>query len=464
MLPIVAIIGRPNVGKSTLFNRLVGTREAITADFAGTTRDRLYSKCKWNDYEFVLIDTAGIEDTKSKNSSYAKINIDVQEQVDLAIEEADLILFIVDSQTGTTNEDIFAIKKIKRSGKPFIIAANKYDNDRFMSNVSEFYKLGVNEIVKVSAISGRSTGDLLDLLVNKLTDLEISERRSVATIAQEGVNVAVVGRPNVGKSSLFNAITGSTAAVVSEIAGTTRDTKTTALKTEKGVINFIDTAGIRKRGKVGKMTGKDKTKTGQIEKYSVLRSFKAIENADIALILIDAHDGITAQDLHIAGFAKEQLKGVILVINKWDIVSEEEKNMTNYLNYVKREVPFLPFASVIFVSAKTGKNVDKITDLIHQVWENRQKHISTGELNSILGDEILKNPPKAMKNILPKINYLTQAEINPPTFVFFTNHPELIHFSYKRFLENRIRDKWGFEGTPISIVFKKKNVDRKKEN
>ena len=463
MLPIVAIIGRPNVGKSTLFNRLVGARQAITADLAGTTRDRLYSKCSWRDSEFILIDTAGIEDTRIKESAYSKINSDVQEQVELAIEEADLILFIVDAQIGTTNEDIFAVSKIKKSKKPFILVANKFDNNKFLSNVSEFYKLGVEEIIPISAISGRSSGDLLDAITNKLSKIKPLPILEQKNIKVSGINVAIAGRPNVGKSSLFNAITGSSTAVVSEIPGTTRDTKTTTLTTDKGIINFIDTAGIRKKGMVGKTTGKEKKKTGQIEKYSVLRSFKAIESSDIVLILIDAYEGITAQDLHIAGFALEQSKGIVLVINKWDIVNEEEKDMSKYLGYIKKEVTFLPFAPVLFVSAKTRKNIDKITNLIFEVWNNRQKHISTGELNSVLGDEILKNAPKAKKNILPKINYITQAEVNPPTFIFFTSHPELIHFSYKRFLENRIREKWGFEGTPINIIFKRKNIDRKKD-
>lgn len=454
MLPIVAIIGRPNVGKSTLFNRIIGKRKAVTADLAGTTRDRLYSEANWNDVNFILVDTAGIEVGNELDPSYKHLDNDVQEQVLLAIDEADILLFITDVKTGPTEQDMRAMKIINRSKKPFIVAANKYDSEKYLANVSELYQLGAADIIPIAALTGRGTGDLLDVIANQARKITPTKEVNLESI--EGINVAIAGRPNVGKSSLFNAILGNKLAVVSNIAGTTRDFTISTLKNDKGVINFIDTAGIRRRGKVGKTTG---THTeGQIEKYSVLRSFRAAENADIVLILIDPTEGLTAQDLHIAGFARDEHKGIILVVNKWDIVDEDEKDMAQYLAYLHSKISFLSYAPVVFVSAKTGKNLQKLPDLIFEIAENRARRIATPELNLLLGDDILKKSPKAVKGKLPKINYITQADINPPTFVFFANHPELIHFSYKRYLENRIRERWDFEGTAINIVVKRKNV------
>jgi GTP-binding protein len=453
MLPVVAIIGRPNVGKSTLFNRITGTKQAVTADLAGTTRDRLYSKCSWQNNDFILVDTAGIEVGDVKDSVYAKLDSDVQDQVLLAVEEADLILFIVDVRVGITDQDLKAIKIVHRSKKPFVLAANKFDSDKYLSELTDLYKLGVDEIIKISAITGRGTGDLLDIITNKLENVEVTEKD--IDLEVEGIRVSIAGRPNVGKSSLFNALIGKNKAVVSEIAGTTRDFTIASISHEEHKINFIDTAGIRRRGKIGKV--EEGRTAGQIEKYSVLRSFKAIENSDVVLILIDPTEGLTAQDMHIAGFAKDQLKSVVVVVNKWDAVDDDDKDMSDYLNYFYSKITFLPFAPVVFVSAKTGKNISKIFDLIVHVHEARAKRVPTSELNLLLGDDILRKPPAAVKRVLPKINYITQADETPPTFIFFTNHVDLFHFSYRRFLENKIREHWDFDGTPINIIFKRKN-------
>jgi GTP-binding protein len=457
MLPVVAIIGRPNVGKSTLFNRITGSGQAITADLAGTTRDRLYGKVAWNREEFVLVDTAGIETGAAKDSVYAKLDTDVQEQVTLAIEEADLLLFVTDATVGITDQDRNALKVIYKSGKDFILVVNKYDSEKLSPNVSDFFKLGVKDFIPISALTGRNTGDLMDKIASRLKTVDRSEKNISLEIP--GTKVAIAGRPNVGKSSLFNALIGKNRAIVSEVSGTTRDFTIGTLAEGDESINFIDTAGIRRRGKVGKMP-EGKT-SGQIEKYSVLRSFKAIENADIVLVMIDAVDGVTAQDLHVAGFAKDQLKGIILVVNKWDAVEKDEKDMSKFLHYLETKINFLGFAPVIFVSAVTHKNIDKIPQIISQVANNRSKRIPTNELNLLLGEDILKKSPPAKRGILPKINYVTEADVNPPTFVFFSNHPELIHFSYSRYLENKIREHWDFTGTPINIVFRRKNINNR---
>lgn len=458
MFPVVAIIGRPNVGKSTLFNRITGRRQAVTADLAGTTRDRLYSRCEWNGKEFILVDTAGIEVGDTKNSVYAKLDTDVQEQVLLAVTEADLILFVVDAQVGATEQDRRALKLIFKSGKSFVLVANKYDSEKYLTNISELYTLGSKEVLPIAALTGRGTGDLMDAITDGIKDVVPTDKGIV--LEREGISVAIAGRPNVGKSSTLNAIIGKNRAVVSEIPGTTRDFTIASFETEKGIINFVDTAGIRRRGKVGKVA--EGRVPGQVEHYSVLRSFRAIENADIVLIIIDPTEGLTAQDLHIAGYAREMHKGIILIVNKWDAIEKDEMDMANYLNYLHNKISFLPFAPVVFISAKNGKNIDKITEMIYEVAEGRKKRVGTGEINSLLGDDILRRPPSAVRGQLPKINYITQADIDPPTFVFFVNKPELVHFSYKRFLENKIREHWSFDGTPINLVFKRKSVDNKK--
>jgi GTP-binding protein len=459
MYPVVAIIGRPNVGKSTLFNRIIGKKHAVTADWAGTTRDRLYEKTDWNGIEFILVDTAGIEVGDTASSVYQLLDSDVQEQVRLAIDEADLLLFIVDASCGPTAQDVAAIRIIQKSRKPYVVAANKYDSEKYLANLNELYTLGVHEITPIAALTGRGTGDILDKITTSLEG--VTPQNKTLIHDENAINVAIAGRPNVGKSSLFNALIGQKLAVVSKIAGTTRDFTISSFENEQGKINFIDTAGIRRRGKVGKVQGT--AKEGQIERYSVLRSFRAIDSAEIVLLLIDPTEGLTAQDLHVAGYARDQYKGVIIIVNKWDIGDEEgEKDQVAYLNYLHSKISFLPFAPVLFVSAKTGKNVGKVPEAIFGVTKSREKRVPTNELNLLLGDDILRKAPAAVRGVLPKINYITQADINPPTFIFFASHPELIHFSYKRFLENRIRDRWDFAGTPVQIVVKRKNAEYNK--
>lgn len=444
MLPIVAIIGRSNVGKSTLFNRIVGKRHAITADLPGTTRDRLYDESVWNNKKFILVDTAGLETGKKR-----PLEMDVQEQVETAISEANLLLFLVDAKTGVTNEDLRTIRKIRRFNKPFILVANKCDNKRDFVNSTELFRLGIDDFVPVSALTGLGTGDLLDLITKRIPAVEGLDEEEDSAI----INVAITGRPNVGKSSLLNMLIQQDRAVVSDIPGTTRDTANYLFTIKDKKINFIDTAGIRRRGKVGK-SGKGRL-DGKVEKYSVLRSFEATEKAEVVLVLIDAKEGITAQDLHVVSYALDRKKSLILTINKWDSV--EDSDMQAYLEYLHKKIGFLSFAPVIFVSAKTGKNVQKIFDLIFETYESRFHRVKTAELNSLLLDDIYKKSPPVVKNILPKIKYISQVDVNPPTFVFFTNHPDLIHFSYIRFLENRIREHWGFMGTPINILFRQKS-------
>lgn len=437
----VAIVGRANVGKSTLFNRLTGEKKAITANLPGTTRDRVYGTVLWQGKNFRLIDTAGLESEKRKD------DIDVYDQIILAIEESDLIVFMVDATFGLCQKDIDAIKVVRKGKKPYILIANKYDSDKYFSNLQEFYRLGEKEILAVSALNGRCTGDLLDRIVKNIKKPE----RKLSDEAP-GIKTAIAGRPNVGKSSLLNKLVSKEFALVSEKAGTTRDTNSIEFEYNGEKIIFLDTAGIRRRGRIGKVD--EGRKSGQVEKYSVLRSFRAIEESDVVLVLIDAQEGVTAQDLHIIGFAYENYKSIIIVVNKWDL---SETKQEHFLRYLKEKVAFASFSPVIFISAKDGKNVNKIPDLIKTCNQARRQRVTTGELNIVLSQDILKKSPPAKRGILPKINYITQAETCPPTFIFFVNKPELIHFSYRRYLENRIREHWNFDGTPINIIFKKKS-------
>lgn len=438
----ITIVGRANVGKSTLFNRLLGERKAITADLPGTTRDRLYGRLFWNNQSFMLIDTAGLEPGLDKH-------LDLGSQIEIAISEADLLVFLTDAKSGLTEKDIQAFRRIQKAKKPYILAANKYDSDKYAANLSDFYRLTRDDLMPISALNGRGTGDLLDAIAQKVK--KITPKRGSGS-KETGVKTAIIGRPNVGKSSLLNQLLGENRVVIGKIPGTTRDSTDAKIETERGIITFVDTAGIRRRGKIGKVD--DGRVSGQIEKYSVIRSLRTIEEAEIILLVIDASEGVTAQDLHIAGFAAENLKSLILVINKWDL---NEEDVGAYLKYLQQKISFLSYVPVVFVSTKTGKNVTKIIDLIFESIKMRQKRIPTHEINSLLGQDILKKSPPAKKGKLPKINYATQAETSPPRFIFFVNYPDLIHFSYRRYLENKIREHWDFFGTPIDIIFKKKN-------
>jgi len=443
---IVAIIGRPNVGKSTLFNKLVGKRIAITTDVAGTTRDRIYEVVNWQGREFALVDTAGLE-----FSFEERLKEDIQSQIEIALTEADQIVFMVDGQTGITDLDQTAAEKLRKSNKEVILVANKVDNRNIEKELDVFYKLGFGEPIAISAINGSGTGDLLDRISAKLNPKEKEEEEK----KEEITRLAILGRPNAGKSTLLNKLTGEERAIVSDIPGTTRDIVEEIIEHDGQKIAIVDTAGLRKRGKIGKTVSRKRIKeVGWIEKHSALRAFRIMEESDIALILIDGLEGITAQDQHIAGFAKDSGKGIILAVNKID--AEKGLNPQGFGHRLKREFEFIPFAPVVFISAKEGKNVETILDLVLQVAEQRKKKIPTPRLNSFLEKIILSHPPVGLSKKKPKLKYILQSGISPPTFTIFCSFPEKLHFSYKRFIENELRKTFDFSGTSIKIEFREK--------
>jgi GTPase len=506
-LPVVAVVGRPNVGKSTIFNRFVGKRQAIVEDRARTTRDRMYGDMEWNGRRFVLIDTGGLEvDTDDP------IEIRVQEQARLAIREADVILFVVDAITGLTPADQEAAELLRTAQAPIIVAVNKVDNTQREADAAEFWSMGWEETYSISASHGRGTGDLLDAIVWSLppeTEAELArkkredeadewarevdagrlepyvvgdvgnavdpseeeeaeqeeldrfeggqaaggeiEARWDAAIEAESDDVqaavAFVGRPNVGKSSLLNSLLGEDRAIVSDVPGTTRDAVDTTLEWGRSEIVLIDTAGIRRRGKVANGPA--------AEKYSTLRALKAIARADVAVLVIDAVEGLTAQDAHVAGYVVDEGKGLVIAVNKWDLVEDKtDRTFAQYTEWIRSEVPFLEFAPLISISAKTGQRVGKVLELAIDIWGERRKRISTGELNRVLRAAVERQSPPVVKGRRPKVFYGTQAAVAPPTFVFFANDAALIHFSYRRYLENRLREEFGFDGTPVKLVFR----------
>lgn len=444
-LPIVAIIGRPNVGKSTFFNRLIGRKIAITTDIPGTTRDRLYERVAWRGREFILIDTAGIELEFEE-----RFKEDIQSQIEIAVREADLIIFMADVTSGITPQDLNAAQKMRRAKKNVMLVANKADNQKLEEQAAEFYKLGLGKPMPISALSGRNTGDMLDVVTENLKQIKPKIKLPVL---EKSVKVAIIGRPNVGKSSLFNALINENRAIVNEVPGTTRDIVSTVFNFKNEKIEFIDTAGLRRRGKIGKAIQGLK-KEGKIEKYSAVRAMRTIDEADVALVVIDATEGVVAQDLHLAGFIKDSYKGVIIVINKTDIA--HNVTVENYLPILRHKFDFISFAPVIFVSAVTKKNIQKIFDLILEVKKSRELKIPTPKLNKILEKAVIERPPAGLKNKKPKIKYITQMGISPPSFVIFTSFPEYIHFSYKRYLENRLRKEFAFSGTAIKIEYREK--------
>jgi GTPase len=506
-LPVVAVVGRPNVGKSTIFNRFVGKRQAIVEDRARTTRDRMYGDMEWNGRRFVLIDTGGLEvDTDDP------IEIRVQEQARLAIREADVILFVVDAITGLTPADQEAAELLRTAQAPIIVAVNKVDNTQREADAAEFWSMGWEETYSISASHGRGTGDLLDAIVWALppeTEAELArkkredeadewarevdagrlepyvvgdlgnavdpsedeeaeqaeldrfeggqaaggeiEARWDAAIEAESDDVqaavAFVGRPNVGKSSLLNSLLGEDRAIVSDVPGTTRDAVDTTLEWGRSEIVLIDTAGIRRRGKVANGPA--------AEKYSTLRALKAIARADVAVLVIDAVEGLTAQDAHVAGYVVDEGKGLVIAVNKWDLVEDKtDRTFAQYTEWIRSEVPFLEFAPIISISAKTGQRVGKVLELAIDIWGERRKRISTGELNRVIRTAVERQSPPVVKGRRPKVFYGTQAAVAPPTFVFFANEAGLIHFSYRRYIENRLREEFGFDGTPIKLVFR----------
>ncbi len=427
--PIVAICGRQNVGKSTLFNRIVGERRTIVEDLPGTTRDRVYADTTWMGNSLTIIDTGGIEPRPGSD-----ITRRVKDQVEIAIREADAIIFMVDVHDGVTISDIEIADMLRRSKKPVVLAVNKVDNPARENEALQFYELAIGDPIPISAYHAIATAELMDKLAELLPPSPPVEE-------VEMMKVAIVGRRNVGKSTLLNAILGEERAIVSETPGTTRDAIDTTFSLNGDSVLLIDTAGIRRSGRVER----------GIEKYSVLRALRAISRADVALLVIDAHEGLTAQDLHVAGYIKDAFKGMVLVVNKWDLVEED---MAHYITQIHRKLRFMPYVPIIYTSAIFGRGVTNILPVARDIYQERGRRIPTHEVNSLIRDAALSHPtPRVGKRRLV-ILYATQAETNPPTFVIFTNDPSLVHFSYERYLENKLRKAFGFKGTPLRLIFK----------
>ncbi|MBN2076003.1 MAG: ribosome biogenesis GTPase Der [Dehalococcoidales bacterium] len=429
--PVVALIGRQNVGKSTMLNRLAGKQIAIIEDLPGTTRDRVLTTISWQDTEFTLVDTGGLE--SKPDGSIAQ---GVKDQANTAIGEADVIVFMVDIRDGVTSLDKDIADMLRRTSKPVILAANKADNNKIEGDIVDFYELGIGDPIAVSAHHGRGTADLLDIIVSLLPAQTSFEDES------ESIKVAIVGRPNVGKSALLNALLGEQRVIVDDTPGTTRDAIDTLLDYKGQSVLLIDTAGIKRRGRQG---------TG-VNKYSVIRSLRAIDRADIALLVVDANEPFTAQDVHIGGYIHQMAKGIILIVNKWDLT--QEKNKTEWNNYIRSQLNFIPYAPIVYTSAKNGQGVTKIMPQVQQVYQERLKRLSTATVNNVIQQAVAShNLPRIGRKRL-KILYATQADVNPPTFVFFINDKKLIHFSYQRYLENKLRQTFGFTGTPLRLIFK----------
>ena len=434
--PLVAIVGRPNVGKSMLFNRLVGKRLSIVEDTPGVTRDRLYAECEWCGRKFDMVDTGGIEP-----STDSEILLFMREQAQIAINAADVIVLVTDIRTGVTAADKDVANMLLRSRKPVILAVNKADSTGAEDPaVYEFYELGLGDPISVSAIHGHGTGELLDACLAHCPPQEEEEEED------DSIKVAVIGKPNVGKSSLINRILGEKRVIVSDMAGTTRDAVDTPFENDKGKYVFIDTAGIRRRSKVDE----------RVEKFSVMRAQLAIERADVCVIMIDARDGVTDQDTKIAGLAHEAGKASIIVVNKWDLVEKETGTMEKMRKDIMRDLSFMSYAPILFISAATGQRTDRLFELINYVNEQSSLRISTGMLNDVLADAQARVQPPTDKGRRLKIYYMTQTGVKPPNFVIFCNSRELFHFSYQRYIENQIRSVFGLEGTPVRIVIRQK--------
>lgn len=430
--PLVALVGRPNVGKSTLFNRIAGRPLAIVADVPGTTRDRLYAQAEWSGRQFTLVDTGGLD--PAGGSDMLQL---VREQAEAAISEADVVVFLVDARDGLTATDSDIAEILRRKARAVVLAASKAESEKRRLDSVEFYQLGLGEPIPISALHG-DIGDLLDAVVDHFPPSADEVEQPAA------VKIAIVGRPNVGKSALLNVLVGSQRAIVSDVPGTTRDALDTVLATEHGDVLLIDTAGIRRRGRI---------ETG-IERYSVLRAMRAIDRADVAILVLDASEGIAAQDEHIAGYILDSVKGVIVAVNKWDLVAKGQRNTAEYTQKIRAALNFMDYVSLLFISAKTGQRVDKLIGLALEIKRERMKRVPTRALNDLMQALAVKhNPPTGGGKSL-KILYATQAAVEPPTFVFFTNDARLVHFSYQRFIENQIRQAFGFAGTPIKMVFK----------
>ena len=442
--PIVAVVGRPNVGKSTLFNKLIGQRLSIVDDVPGVTRDRIYGEVEWQNKHFSIVDTGGIE-PDSKDIILSQMRVQAQ----LAIDAADVIIMVTDIRTGMVATDQEVAAMLKKSGRPVILAVNKCDNvGDIPADFYEFYNLGLGDPIAVSSVHGHGTGDLLDQVLELLPE-ELEEEEE-----SEMIKVAVIGKPNVGKSSLVNHISGENRCIVSDIAGTTRDAIDTVVENKHGKFTLIDTAGLRRQKKVNKMDD-------AIEKYSVLRSQMAIERCDVCVIMIDATEGFTEQDSKVAGLAHEAGKGCVIVVNKWDAIEKDDKTMQEYRKKLEVDFAFMSYAPILFISAKTGQRIDKLFEAIKMVANNNAMRITTGVLNDILAQATARVQPPTDKGKRLKIYYMTQASTKPPTFVCFVNEAELFHFSYQRYLENRIRDTFGLDGTPVRFLIRERSDKEK---
>lgn len=436
--PLVAIVGRPNVGKSTLFNRLIGRRVAIVEDTPGVTRDRIYQDAQWLNYSFTLIDTGGIEPANDDI-----IALQMRRQAELAIETADVIIFLVDGREGMTSADMEVAEMLRRSKKPVVLGVNKVDAKKFEESAYEFYSLGLGDPIPISSAQGLNLGDLLDEVVRDFPrDLEEAE--------SDRINIAVVGKPNVGKSSLVNALLGEERSIVSDIPGTTRDSIDTPFVRDGREFVIVDTAGIRRKRSV-----EDET----IERYSVIRSLAAIRRADVVLIVCDASQGLSEQDVRIAGYAHEEGKASVLVVNKWDLIEKDTNTMNRFKKDLGVDLAFMDYVPMLFISAKNGQRVGKVLEAVVSAFEQSRRRITTGQLNDTVSEAIMMNAPPSDKGRNLKIYFATQASVQPPTFIIFVNDTEIVHFSYERYMENFFRKSFGFEGTPIRLIFRNRKKD-----
>ena len=437
--PVVAVVGRPNVGKSTLFNALAGERISIVKDTPGVTRDRIYADIEWLNHTFTMIDTGGIEpDTKDIILSQ------MREQAEIAIATADVILFMTDVHQGLTDADAKVADMLRRSHKPVLLVVNKVDNfDKYMADVYEFYNLGIGDPMPIAASGKLGLGDMLEKLVEMFPEHLAEEEED------DRPKVAIVGKPNVGKSSIINKLTGENRVIVSDIAGTTRDAIDTEVKYHGREYIFIDTAGLRRKNKIKE----------EIERYSIIRAVTAVERADVVIIVIDATEGVTEQDAKIAGIAHERGKGIIIAVNKWDAVEKDDKTIYKHTNKIREILSFMPYAEIMFISAKTGQRLTKIFDMIDMVIENNSMRVATGVLNEIMTEAVAMQQPPSDKGKRLRLYYITQVAVKPPTFVIFVNDKELMHFSYTRYLENRIRDAFGFKGTALKFIIRERKEE-----
>ena len=445
---LVALVGRPNVGKSTLFNRIVGRRLAVVSEVPGTTRDRLYADADWAGESFLLVDTGGLEITEGRHTEPLSEDSErflplIRQQASIAIQDADVVVQVVDGQAGVTAADREVADILRQANKPVIVAANKLESAKLWDQAYEFYELALGEVFPISALHGTGTGNLLDAIAQAIPPSDEEED-------DDSIKVAILGRPNVGKSTLLNQLMGEERAIVSPIAGTTRDAIDTRLEWDGKSITLIDTAGIRRRGKIDP----------GVEKYSVLRAVKALRRADVALLLIDAEESITSQDAHIAGMLVEENASVVVLVNKWDAIEKDTYTINEYTDKIRQALNFMPYVPLIFISAKSGQRVDKILPEVIEVNEARYQRVPTAQLNRLMRQVISRHPAPQKGGIRVKFNYATQANVDPPTFVFFVSKADWVHFSYQRYIENQIRAEYPFPGTPIRLVFRARSEDR----